>query len=262
MGCALLALSEKSNTQGLSDMGANPEWLPGYASARDESALACLEKDWCVSLRGLEGAGADVAEALRKKKIKVAVVLGEDPAGHEGFPREFVEGLCAADFLVVGDSFLTATARLANVVLPLSSTAETSGTVTNAERRVQSLQRAVPAPAGLETWQLLTRLAAHMGYRFKMKYASVAEVQEEIRRVFPAYAGVVVDDEGADGTWSARNMGLPRVPFDYACFRDPSRLETLRPVPTLGLDAMEARFSGWFDAQMERARKAEAAEVA
>ncbi len=247
MGCSFLALREKANMQGLLDLGANPGWLPGYAPAADADALAALEKEWCVALRGLGGAGADVAALLREKKIRVAVLLGEDPIGEEGFPEDLKEGLCAADFLLVGDLFLTETAKLANVVLPLSSAAETSGTMTNQERRVQSLQAAIPPLAGLETWQILSQLAARMGYRFKMRYNSVAEIQEEIRRVAPLYASIITDSREADGTWGLSGLRLPPVRFH-------GRLDaTVRPVPTLFLDHLEGRFSRWFEEIMTRA---------
>ena len=111
MGCGFLALREKANGQGVSDLGGDPAWLPGYIDTGDEAGLAMLEKEWCVSLRDLGGAGADLVARLRQKKIKVAVVLGEDPVGNESFPRDLCEGICAADFLVVGDEFLTATAQ-------------------------------------------------------------------------------------------------------------------------------------------------------
>lgn len=256
LGCGLLALHEKSNMQGLLDMGAHPDWLPGYAPAGDDKTIAEFEKEWCVSLRGNEGAGADVAAKLRAKKIKVALVIGEDPVGAPGFPAELSEGLCAAEFLVVADTFLTPTAKLANVVLPLSAAVETSGTMTNSERRVQALRRAVPPAPGLETWQLLCQLGAHMGYRFKMKYGSPADVMAEIARVIPAYAGVVVGSPDADGTWSLTGGGLPRRPHD-------GRLAAaVTPVPTCGLDHLETRFAAWFDDIMGQARQRLAAEKA
>ena len=217
-----------------------------------------LEKEWCVSLRDLGGADADLVAKLRQKKIKVAVLLGEDPVGNESFPRDLCEGICAADFLVVGDQFLTATAKLANAVLPLSALAETSGTLTNQARMVQRLDQAVPPAAGVETWELLTRIAAQMGYRFKMKYASPAEIFEEIRRVVPAYRSVAVDSPDVDGSWPLSGMLLPRVPFNY------SRLDAspINPVATLALDCLEARFDTWFSGTMERARSAmEAADL-
>ena len=245
LGCSVLALREKANTQGLLDMGADPRWLPGYVDPGGGEALERMEKELGVVLCDLSPPNLDVAQLLRDKKIRVAVVLGEDPLGAPGFPEDLREGLLAADFLLVGDLFLTATAASATVALPLSSTAETSGTVTNAERRVQRLLRAVPPAGGMETWEILSRLGGLLGHRFKMRYASAEDVTSEIRRVVPIWAGL---DPGSTGAvWDVECLGMPRIPFTGLG-------EPLAPVPTLGLDTLELRFATWFDGIFEKAR--------
>jgi formate dehydrogenase major subunit len=254
LGWAVLALREKSNGQGHADMGAHPQRLPGYSSSRDRAATDELEKEWCVALHDL-AEPADVAELLRQKRVKVAVVLGEDPIGSEGFPSDLREGLEAVEFLVVGDLFFTATAGASHVVLPLSTAAETSGTMTNHERRVQGLERAVPARCGSETWRTLCEIAGKMGYRFKMRYASVAEITEEIRRVAPMYRNVKVGSAGAEGLWDAASAPLQAVA------PDPKRKHAIRPVGTLGLDVLETRFDRWFKRIVVEARQARDAQA-
>jgi len=246
LGCSLLALREKANGQGLLDMGADPRWLPGYVDPEGGEALERMEKEMGVVLRDLSPPGQDVAQLLRERKIKVAVVLGEDPVGAPGFPPDLVDGLLAADFLLVGDLFLTATAAAATVALPLSSAAETSGTMTNAERRVQRLRRAVPPAGGMETWEILSQLAGLLGYRFKMKYGSAEDVTAEIGRVLPIWAGLEPGPAGA--VWDVDALRLPRVPFSGLG-------GPLSPVATLGLDSLEVRFKGWFDGIFEKARR-------
>lgn len=246
LGCSLLAISEKANAQGLLDMGADPRWLPGYVDPGGGEALERMEREMGVVLSDLSPPGLDVARLLREKKIKVAVVLGEDPIGASGYPQDLRDGLLAADFLLVGDLFLTATAASATVALPLSSPAETSGTMTNAERRVQRLERAVPPAGGMETWDMLGRLAGLLGYRFKMKYESAQDVTAEIRRVVPIWSGLDVGPAGA--IWDAGNLARPGIPFI-----PPG--EPVAPVSTLGLDTLEVRFGTWFDRIFEKARE-------
>jgi formate dehydrogenase major subunit len=248
LGCPQLALREKSNMQGLLDMGASPSWLPGYVPLGDDAAIDALEKEWCVVLRDMKGRDSDLARALAEKKIKVAIVIGEDPLGNEGLNEEIRNGLASVEFLLVADVLFTPTASVANVVLPLSSLAETSGTVTNQERRVQRVRRAIPPRNGLETWEMLTSLGAAMGHRFKMKYAGVDEVTEEIRRVAPIYREVAIDDPGADGVWDAGLFPLARVEADFGALGS-----TVRPEPTLGLDSIETRFAERFRRLMEQA---------
>ena len=249
LGCPMLALREKANMQGLLDMGASPSWLPGYVPLDDEAATNALEKDWCVVLRDVKGHGGDLAAALAGRKIKVAVVIGEDPLGNESLPGDIRAGLAAVEFLLVADVFLTATASAANVVLPLSSMAETSGTMTNQERRVQRVRQAIPPRNGMETWQILTQLAARMGHRFKMKYQNVSEVTDEIRRVVAMYQGIAVDDPGNDGLWDVARFPMDPVAPDFAGLR-----AAAAPAATLHLDDLEARFARRF---RERLRAAE-----
>lgn len=254
LGCALLALREKSNAQGLLDMGADPTWLPGYVPAGDDQGIEAFEKEWCVVLREMAGGdGAELADLLRQKKVKVAVILGEDPFGNEAYPKDLLDGLLATEFLIVGDLFATLTSAMANVVLPLSSAAETSGTMTNLERRVQRLKRAIPPVAGLETWEILCRLASQMGYRFKMKYAGVDEVTAEILRVVPMYGDVALGEQGSDAIWSLGRSGLKQVSLDRGTA---PAAQVHMPIPTLFLDHLEQRFDGRFTKIMADARGA------
>jgi predicted molibdopterin-dependent oxidoreductase YjgC len=251
LSAPILALREKSNMQGLLDVGASPDWLPGYAAIDDAAAVDVCEKEWCASLADVAGHGADISSLLRRKQIKVALVLGEDPLGNPDTPRDLVEGILAADFLVVGDLFLTDTARAAHAVLPLSAHPETSGTLTSQERRIQRLERAIPPRNGLETWQVICQLADQMGFRFKMKYASIAEVTEEIQRVIPLHRGVEVDSPDAAGLWALDGRGAPAGVFDPGSLSSPAR-----PASTLALDHLESVFARRFDEDVERARAA------
>ena len=69
--------------------------------------------------------------------------------------------------LVVIDSFMTDTARLADVILPLSTFAEIEGTRVNWEKRMQYSQRAIPplheSKPGCEIIELL---ADKLGVKF------------------------------------------------------------------------------------------------
>jgi formate dehydrogenase major subunit len=240
LGCGFLPLYEKANAQGLLDMGGDPRWYPGYLDTTSDEAIDNLEKEWCVALRDLDASRVDVAALLREKKIKVAIILGEDPLGCPDLPDDLREGLLATDFMVVGDLFLTETAKAANVVLPLSSAVETSGTFTNSERRVQSVTRAVRPRSGVETWDLLCQLGARMGFRFKMKYASPGEVMDEIRRVAPIYRDVAIGDGDGGAIWDRARFPLAPRPAVAA-------RAAVMPALTLPLDHLEIRFKNWFE---------------
>ena len=80
-------------------------------------------------------------------ELRSLYCIGENPAESEAdasHARHLLEGL---DHLVVQDIFLTATAQLADVVLPAAADwCEYEGTVTNSERRVQRVRKAIDPP--------------------------------------------------------------------------------------------------------------------
>ena len=95
-------------------------------------------------------------EAMEAGTLRALYCIGENPAESEAnatHARHLLEGL---DHLVVQDIFRTATAELADVVLPAAADwCEYEGTVTNSERRVQRVRKAIdppgPARAGHRT---------------------------------------------------------------------------------------------------------------
>jgi NADH-quinone oxidoreductase subunit G len=99
------------------------------------------------------------------------------------------ETLPYADFTVVSELFLTATAKAAEVVLPAQSFLEREGTFTNGERRVQRYYRAVP-PLGQSKadWQIFASVGEKLG-QGKVK-ASPSLVMNEIARNVSHYAGI------------------------------------------------------------------------
>lgn len=86
---------------------------------------------------------ADLAADLNA--AKAAYIVAADPVAEN---VALAEALSDA-FVVVQELTMTATAELADVVLPVAAFTERDGTYTNAERRVQRFYPAVPAPVGL-----------------------------------------------------------------------------------------------------------------
>ena len=77
----------------------------------------------------------------------------------------------------------------ADVVLPPTVWGEQHGSASNLEGRVQRLARIVtPEGATMESWRIAAELAVRLGDDFDLESAD--EVQDEIARVAPAFAGV------------------------------------------------------------------------
>jgi predicted molibdopterin-dependent oxidoreductase YjgC len=164
----------QSNMVGVAEMGAASALLPGYAPT-NKKGLSALEQ----------------LEAAAQSRLKALFVVGENPL--ITLPRAVAgPGIKALEFLVVQDMFLSETAEQAHVFLPALSFAESMGTFTNCEGRVQRLRRAVEPPSGLP-WmgEVLAEVAAFMDK--EMPIPSPAEVFAEIARNNPLYKGMAFD---------------------------------------------------------------------
>src|SRR5574339_632176 len=103
---------------------------------------------------------------MDRGELRALYVIGENPMQSEADGHLPAKRLRSLDFLAVQDMFLTATAEIADVVLPAAAAwAESEGTVTNSERRVQRVRKALdpPGEAREDLW-IIYELARRMGY--------------------------------------------------------------------------------------------------
>ena len=188
-GSGIYALQRENNGQGACDMGALPNFLPGYRRVADAQARRDFEQRWRVNLPPDDGLTAvEIIEQAKEGKVKGLYVIGENPV--LSFPHSSLvtEALASLDFLVVQDMFLTETARLATVVLPAASFAEKEGTFTNLEGRVNRVQKAIePIGKSLPDWEIILRLADKM--ECPLPFSSLQQVMGEIEELVPLYEG-------------------------------------------------------------------------
>jgi formate dehydrogenase major subunit len=92
--------------------------------------------------------------------------------------------------MLVQDMFLTKTAEIADAVLPASAAwCETDGTVTNSERRVQRVRKAIDAPPGArDDVSILFDLAKRMGHDWGEPDAQ--KIWNEVRALSPVHEGM------------------------------------------------------------------------
>ena len=152
---------------------------------------AKFERAWGVKLEPTYGANVtQMFDAMEHGEFHALYAIGENPAQAEadgGRAERLLQGL---DHLVVQDIFLTRTGELAHVVLPASSSwCETEGTVTNSERRVQRVRKALepPGDARDDTW-IVSEIARRMGHDWG--HPSGEEVWNEVRSLAPIFAGM------------------------------------------------------------------------
>jgi formate dehydrogenase (coenzyme F420) alpha subunit len=128
------------------------------------------------------------------EKCGVLYIIGANPMASAPNTGRVKEMLASKAFLVVQDIFMTETARLANVVLPAATWGEKDGTVTEVDRRVQRIGKAVDPPGEARPdWAIFGELARIMETEGGFDYASSAEIFEEIRKVVPQYSGITYE---------------------------------------------------------------------
>jgi formate dehydrogenase major subunit len=190
-GSGLNPLRGQNNVQGGGDMGAIPNKLPGFQDVEDDAARAKFEAVWGATIPPRYGWHlSDMFEAMERGELTTAYVIGENPCQSEADTHRTKELLSGLEHLVVQDLFMTATAELADVVLPASATwAEAEGTVTSSERRVQRVRAALDLPGeARDDIAILCDLAHRLGHDWGNP--SPEEVWEELRLLSPMHAGM------------------------------------------------------------------------
>ena len=148
-GAGLIPLRGQNNVQGGGDMGALPNRLPGFQDVVDQASVHRFDAGVGRHRSQPPTGGTSPRCSTRWSAASCGrcYVIGENPAQSEADVSRAVDLLDGLDHLVVQDIYLTKTAELADVVLPGSASwCESEGTVTNSERRVQRVRKALDPP--------------------------------------------------------------------------------------------------------------------
>jgi len=215
-GSGVNPLRGQNNVQGGGDMGALPNRLPGFQPIEDDGIRARFDAAWGVTVPpepGLHLTG--MFEAMEHGTLRALYVIGENPAQSEADQQRAVGLLEGLDHLVVQDIFRTATADLADVVLPASATwAEAEGTVTSSERRVQRVRKALEPPGeARDDIAIVYELGRRLGHDLGSPRAE--DVWNELRSLSPVHAGMSYPrlEELGGIQWPCRDESDPGSQF-------------------------------------------------
>ena len=160
----------------------SPDRSPNFRGARDMGVSS-------------NGGCATLLDELAAGNFSSAFVVGEDLVGSDERLRAALQKL---SFLVVQDTRLSETAKLAHVVLPAAHFGEKEGTYTNRKGRVQKLNAAVIPPDGArQDSEILMQLLQAAGEA--VAYASPSEIFAAIAREVTAYQGLDYGSIGEQG---------------------------------------------------------------
>jgi len=191
-GSGVNPLRGQNNVQGGGDMGAIPNRLAGFQDwTTDPAVRAKFERAWGVTLKPTYGANVtQMFNAMEHGTFHALYAIGENPAQAEADAGRAERLLSGLDHLVVQDIFLTRTGEMAHVVLPASASwCESEGTVTNSERRVQRVRKALdpPGDARDDQW-IISEIARRLGHDWG--HPAGEDVWNEIRSLAPNFAGM------------------------------------------------------------------------
>jgi NADH-quinone oxidoreductase subunit G len=202
-GTHLGVLRGRGNSGGAQLLGLVPDMLPGYRPLGDAGARADVEAAWGRPLPSTPGRTVrGMLEAARAGELQVLYVVGADPA--TDYPDAGAWALARAQLglLVVHELFLTRTAASADVVLPVLSFAERTGTVCNIEGRIQRQDQARLGPGTARPDALIfSQLASRLGTA--LVWASWEDLCARIGRVIPGWG------EGVRLPCPRPNLGAP-----------------------------------------------------
>jgi NADH-quinone oxidoreductase subunit G len=212
-----LPVFRRANLHGALDAGLSPGMAPGRT--RLEDAPPELREKWggLPTQRGMSA--AEIVRSAASGRLKVLVLLGADPVA-DMVGEDARRALESSTFVIALTAHMTASARLADVVLPVATYAERGGTTTNFEGRVLSLGRKVTPPGqAWEDWVIAAELAVALGR--DLGFESLEDIVAERAGLVPLFRGLT------DHLWaspaSADGFVLPLE-------GDPVRLSNVHPV--------------------------------
>jgi assimilatory nitrate reductase catalytic subunit len=202
-----------------------------------------MAKVWGIEETSIPGKGVSAYEMFEKmlaQEIRGMLVLGSNPVVSNPNTNLVKSALVKLDFLVVIDTLMSETAKLADLILPGSTYLEEEGTMTNLEGRVilRKATRKLPGEARLD-WKILCEISELLGKGKFFTYTSSAEIFEELRKASQGgiadYAGItyrrIEEEKGV--FWpcpSESHPGTPRL-FEGGKFFHDNRKARVTPIP-------------------------------
>jgi assimilatory nitrate reductase catalytic subunit len=167
--------------------------LPGHREAANAEHRAQVAAYWGVDqLPENTGLTAiELFEQMRSGKIKALWIACTNPAQSLPDQTTVREALQACPFVVLQEAFhTTETAAFADLLLPAASWGEKDGTVTNSERRISHVRRAIGAPGEARpdwaiTVDFAQRLEKHLrpGASSLFAFETPAQVFDEYKQL-------------------------------------------------------------------------------
>ena len=168
---------------------------------------------------------ATILEASAKGNVDCLILLGADPLSDVADVDLARRGIAGAKFVVAIDTFLTASASHADVVLPAAAYGEKDGTTMNLEGRVTSVvQKITPHGTSRADWMIAVELMSLLGH--ESNFTTLADIQKAMSAVVPGFGstttavainrdGVVVSVIPPSSIPAATSVATPRNSYEF-----------------------------------------------
>jgi formate dehydrogenase major subunit len=210
-GVGLNPLRGQNNVQGAADMGVQPHQGAGYMDVNDSDVQKYYSEKYGVKMPEKEGLKIpEMINAALEGNFKALWIMGEDTLMTDPNSLHIQKAFEHLDLLVVQELFMSATAAMADVVLPAASYFEKAGTFTNGERRIQRVNQVIePIGHSKSDGQIIIDMMYTMGYEQPTGKKYDADlILNEIADVIPFMKGVTRDRLGENGLqWPVQEDG-------------------------------------------------------
>ncbi|MGK9118489.1 molybdopterin oxidoreductase family protein [Olivibacter jilunii] len=255
--CGYGTITGQGNGQGGREHGHKCDQLPGNRDITNPEHRQYIANVWGISEQELPGKGLtayEQIEAIHRGEIKGLISICFNPLvslPNNNYVREALEKL---EFYMCIDSFLSETARYADIIMAGSLHEEEEGTVTTAEGRVVKINAAVTPPKNArKDGEILMELAGRLNEGDKFSFDSSEAIFNELRLASKGgtadYFGITyekvvnnmgvfwpcpsLDHPGTPRLWEDRKFKTPdgKAHFNAVSFKPPSEvIDTDYPV--------------------------------
>nr|WP_201019050.1 nitrate reductase [Pseudomonas cichorii] len=237
-GAGPFSLTGQPNAMGGRETGSLSNLLPGHREAGNPQHRAEVAEYWGVdTLPATTGLPAiELFEQLQSGKIKALWIACTNPAQSLPDQQKVKQALSTCPFVVLQEAFQTTeTARFADLLLPAASWGEKEGTVTNSERRISNVRKAIPAPGQARPdWAITVDFAQRLERRLRPDMPALFDFTSP-RQLFDEYKvltqGRDLDMSGIDRDLIDR-CGPQQWPFPQGARTGTTRLYSDGVFPT------------------------------
>jgi ferredoxin-nitrate reductase len=182
------SLTGQPNAMGGRETGGLANILPGHREVTSARHREEMENFWNSPVKIADKPGltaTEMFEALADDRLKAIWIINTNPLVSMPDLNRTENALKNGRFVVVQDvSSRADTVAFADVVLPAAAWLEKEGTMTNAERRITHLPKAIDAPGeALPDSEIIWRFAEKMGFGASFNYHSPSDVYDEYVKI-------------------------------------------------------------------------------